>query len=579
MKSTRNKSLFMVSVLLIALLLMAVYCAVIFTDYNWLVNRIVTGLHRPGLESLIHQKSLTARKYRFIQYLCGAGLLLVPALAATVLRRADKAIAVISMVTSSVLNGFRLVGQVYQQNTAAQNASLALTLLFVFVKCLYYIQTWDLQYDEMWCYNYLTARPFYFTFFAYNNYPLYELTTHVFKMLPFAAKINLRLPVLLTGMLSCGLLYACLRKYCRSHAAALGGLLVYAFMPVTTLYMLYARGVIYESFFAIAAIFSLYWWAQTGNKKWMVFFSLANALGMYAMPTHLYMWVLLFVLGAIMCLRQRKSLVAPFLLANGFAVVLCFLLYLPVLLGSGISFVVGAAAPRYTYIQIIPNIPAFVAYYSGYFTGFRVGIVCIAGIATGFLLQRKARYEVFALSLVLALCFLPLLAYVMLRMVVPWRALGFVALAMPLFFAITLQRLEKGKGHRMLYPFIILIAGVLVVVSHRCYDLNWSRPRDREAIRLSDLFMNRGVRNMYDSSAGSEFFYFYPALQYYYEMHHKQINFWVVASNSIRFRPFRLDDGYDCIVYRADRSGNFLPAGYKEVYSNRELNYKVLIKD
>ena len=578
LESSRKKILFRLSVLLLSLLLLAVCCTVVFTEYNWLVNRIVTGLQKPGLETLVRQKALTARKYRLIQYLCGAGLLLVPALAAAVWRKADIVITALGVVTDSVVNVFRSVVQVYRQNTRIQNGSIALALLFVFVKSMYYICTWDLQYDEMWCYNYLTARPFYFTFFAYNNYPLFELTTHVFKLLPFSMKINLRLPVLLTGMLSCSLLYACLRKYCRSHAAALGGLLIYAFMPVTTMYMLYARGVIFESFFAIAAIFSLYWWMQTGRKNYLVVFSLANALGMYAMPTHVYLWAMLFVLGAVVCLRRRRNL-PPFLLANGGTLLLSCLLYLPVLLGSGLSFVVEATAPRYTYSQIIPNIPAFVASYSGYFTGLRAGVVCMAVVATGYLLNRKERYERLLLLVVLALCVFPLFAYVAQRMVVPYRASGFVALALPLLFAITVQRLEKGIALRLLYPAILLAAAVLAVVSHRCESLNWSRFRDREAIRLSNMLMNMGVRNLYDSSTGSGFFYFYPALEYYYRMRHKQIDFSVAVPNSIRFHPFRMDDGYDCIICHTNTSGTYIPTGYKEVYANRVLKYKVLIKN
>ena len=557
---------------------MGLCCGVLFTSYDGVVNRIVTGLQKPDLETLIRSRALTARKYRFIQCLCGAGLLLIPVLALIVIRKAGRAGAAMRMAGSSVRNGLREVVRVYRQNTAVQNVSIALAILLVLVKCLYYIHTWDLQYDEMWCYNYLTARPFYFTLFAYNNYPLFELSTHLFKLLPLSMKINLRMPVLITGILSCVLLYACLRRYCGSHLAALGGLLVYAFMPVTTLYMLYARGVIFESFFAVAAIFSLFFWVQQGDRKYLILFSLANAVGMYAMPTHLYLWGMLFVLGLGACLQRQKAL-QPFVAANGIALLFSCLLYLPVLLGSGFSFVAEAVAPRYSYSQIIPNIPAFVASYSSYYTGFRAGIVCILAVTTGYLLRRKEDRDPVVLPLVWILCFFPLLGYVVQRMVVPYRASGFVALALPLIVSITVQRLQSRVSVRILYPSVLLAAAILLAVSHRCHDLNWSRPRDRQAVRLSYLFMNRGVRNFYDSSAGSGFFYFYPALEYYYGMQHKEIDFSVAAPNSIRFRPLRPDDGYDCIICRADAPPGELPVRYREIWANPVLNYKVLIKN
>lgn len=545
-------------------------------QYDDVVNRIITVLQKPGLETLIRTKALTARKYHFVQYLCGAALLIVPVLALVVIKKAAKVGAVIQLVGSSVMSGLRAVVQTFYLNTAVQNVWIALTILVVLVKCLFYIHTWDLQYDEMWGYNYFTARPFYFTPFAYNNYPLFELSTHFFKLLPFSVKINLRLPVLVTGILSCLLLYACLRRYYRSHPAALGGLLVYAFMPVTTLYMLYARGVIFESFFAVAAIFSLLFWLQKEDKKYLVIFSLANALGMYSMPTHLYLWGMLFVVGLAACVRKKNAL--PFVTANGIALLLSFLLYLPVLLGSGVSFVAEAVVLQYSYSQIIPNIPAFVASYSSYYTGFRVGIVVILAVTTGYLLHRKEKRDPVVLPLVWMLCFFPLFAYVVQKMVVPYRASGFVALALPLFLSVTVQRLENRVNTRILYPCVLFIGATLLAVSHYCHDLNWSRLRDRQAIHLSELFMNRGVRNFYDNSDGSGFFYFYPALEYYYGLHGKKVDFSVAASNSIRFKPFNPAAGYDCIIYRLDAPAGSAPGQYKEVWTDPVLNYKVLMK-
>lgn len=573
-----KRNLFSIAVILLSLFFLVLCCGVMLMSYDALVERVVAVLQKPGLEGLIRSKALTARKFRWIQIFCTAGLLLVPALAFAVLRKAGKVMDAVDMVSGSVRSGYRAVAEVYAQNTAAQNGSVAVSMGVVLIKCLYYIHTWDLQYDEMWCYNYLTARPFYFTLFAYNNYPLYELSTHVFKLLPFSMKTDLRLPVLITGMLSCVLLYACLRKYCRTHGAALGGMLVFAFMPVTTMYMLYARGVIFESFFAVAAIFSLLFWIRSGSSRWMVLFSLANALGMYAMPTHLYLWAMLFALGAAACLRHRREW-RPFLIGNGSTLLLSVLLYLPVLLGSGFSFVAEAVAPRYSYSQIIPNIPAFVASYSSYFTGFRAGMAGVLAIATGFLLnQRKARDPV-VLPLIAMLCLFPLLAYVVQKMVVPYRASGFVALAVPLIFAILFQHLQGSLGAPVQWAVLLLAAALLGVVSHRCHDMNWSRPRDREAVRLAGLFMHRGVRSFYDNSPGSGFFYFYPALEYYYAMHHKKIDFSVAAPNSIRFRPLRQDGGYDCIVYRADTPRSRLPAQYTEIWANPVLNYRVMLRD
>src|SRR5947209_1460769 len=87
----------------------------------------------------------------------------------------------------------------------------ASTLFIVFVCALFIIVVVSVYrmvtayptYDEMWSYNYYTDHPFYYSFFTYNNYPLFELSTHLFKGLPLPMKVNLRLSPLMAGICAC----------------------------------------------------------------------------------------------------------------------------------------------------------------------------------------------------------------------------------------------------------------------------------------------------------------------------------------------------------------------------------------
>src|SRR5205085_2637691 len=114
--------------------------------------------------------------------------------------------------------------------------------------------------------------------------------------------INLRLPVLIAGLMSCLVVYACLKAYSKNHVAALGGMVVFACMPVTTFYMLYARGVMFALFFAIVSLFSILFWLRNQQQTaYLVVYAIASAAGVYSMPTNVYLCALLFILILLAC--------------------------------------------------------------------------------------------------------------------------------------------------------------------------------------------------------------------------------------------------------------------------------------
>ncbi len=562
-----------------AVIFMAVACFVLWMNYEWLVATIVAVLQKPAIEKLVRTTTLPPHKFRVIKICCAALLLLIPAGAVSMLRRRQEVSNLCHTCIGSIRWGWREVVQVFRRNSRLQNASLVVVLALVTIKCLYYIVARELQYDEMWCYNYLTARPVYVTLFAYNNYPLFELSTQLFKWLPLPVKVSLRLPVLCAGLLSCALLYACLKKWSRSHRAALGGLLVYGFMPVTTIYMLYARGVIFESFFAIAVLFSLLYSMNNSDRRSLVLYGLANAAGLYSMPTHIYLWGLLFLYGAWFFTFRNRRLLKPFLLVNVCGLLLASLLYVPVLAGTGFSFVQEAASHRDLYRKILPNIPAFIASYSDFYTGFETGIIVLAIVAIICMAMEKDAMRRMLLRLILFLCFMPLTVYVLQRLVLPFRSEGFVGLACPLLFALTLGYLERRAARFFQYALGAAAAVLMMVASHYHTEMNWTRQRDRDAVRLTNLLMDRHVRTLYDSSAGSGFPYFYPALEFYYARRRQPLDYSVALPSSIRYKPFAAAAGYDCIVYRIVPGTSALHERYHVLYADTLLNYQVMIRD
>src|SRR6266498_2826259 len=449
---TRIYSIF---VFLFAVLLLGACILLITIDYNTFIKWIVVIVQKNGIENLLREKALTSQKFKFIQKLCYAAIALLPFLLVLLIKKREKILWFISFIWKSISFSLKGVLKIYRTAAKQENIIVLLLLLIIFIKSLYYIIGWDLQYDEMWCYNYFTAQPFYFSFFMYSNYPLYEITTHLFKWLPLPMKINLRLPVLIMGLLSCFVLYACLKKYFKNHLAALAGLVLFAFMPVTTFYMLYARGVIFELFFAIAALFSLLFWFRNKHQSaYLIIYVLANVLGLYSMPTHVYYWLLLAITGTIVCFQNESVYIKKFIFCNLLIVVFSFICYLPIWSGSGFSFVTNATANKSDVQNAFEYIPSLTAEMAQFFTGFSTGflllvLICVALL---FFVKRFRSYR-HVLTISVVLCLLPAVVYLLQKFYIPERAFAFTGLAIPLIAAVLLRSVEtfiKKEYHNLL---------------------------------------------------------------------------------------------------------------------------------
>ena len=136
---------------------------------------------------------------------------------------------------------------------------------------------------------------------------------------------------------------------------ALLGIILFACCPPVSTYMVYGRGVIFEIFFAIGAFFSLLRWLDAENiNHYSVLFILSGILGNYAMPTHIYCWCCL-ILFALLSGRLDKTGFLKFIRMNFWILGGTFLCYLPVLLGSGFSFLTSilsaAGNPLFDLVQ------------------------------------------------------------------------------------------------------------------------------------------------------------------------------------------------------------------------------------
>lgn len=576
MRQKRATILYAIIIVASALCVEATAAWVLTFNRDGFISEIIHLTSRPYLLYTLQNNIITPQKFVWLQRGCIAIMLITAFLTIMLLRFRLRVLNALRFTTYCTKSAIHSVKKAIAGSTSGNRLAFFILLLVIAAKAIYYITHFDLQYDEMWSYNYFTSKPFYLSFFTYNNYPLYELSTQLFKWLPFSMQVNLRLPCVLAGLGTCVILYAGIKNYTGHALTALAGMAVFACMPVTVFYMLYARGVMFEVFFAVVSAFCVLYLLKGGAvKKYLLLFVVANIAGLYSMPTHIYFTLLQMLLAVIYIIKNNSRLLKPFILCNIIAVAGGFLCYLPVVAGSGFSFLLNAAPyPAYA----ARSIAGFILYTKGigiFFTGYPSGLV----ILTAFTLLLVAvfnkglhGYGWFLLSAAL-LAFLPTLIYAIQGTAISERALAFTGLAIPLFFCMAFYAMRKTfTTYTLSLTFItIFIAGN--VISHRHDFLNWSIPEDKKAITISNLLMQHNVTTCYDSATTSRFNYFYPALEYYYGRQNQNITLFMAAPNSLRYTQFNVNDKYDCVIKNISPANNSLPNNYTAVYTDADEGF------
>jgi hypothetical protein len=578
MVSRKISAFYTGSLIFISTFLFLLFCGILFIHYDPLVSWVILKLKKPELEGLLRHRAFTYKKFRLLQHIALAGFFVLPVFVFIFHKTRSVVLRRIVFIFYTVRDAIFSWIFFFRQHTKKEKILFFLILFSVFVKSCYYIINRDLQYDEMWSYNYFTASPFYFGFFMYNNYPLYELSTHFFHWLPFPEKINIRLPVLITGTLACVILYYYLFRLFKKQFPALMGIILFAFLPPVTTYMVFGRGVIFEIFFAVVALFSLLHWLDSPKRNdQAVLFILANILGNYAMPTHIYCWICLF-LFALLSGRAGKSVLPKFMLINGWILAGTLFCFIPVWLGSGFSFLTSILNPTETLHSIWFSLPELYRNLSYYITGFYFGLTGVLMTCILFLFFRKkfARFRNIILFCFI-LCLFPFLLYAVQRIRIPERALAFLGLAIPLTAAILTDVYGIYFSKKLQYAVLILSGLAAFEITHINLAFNWNRKTDKQVRELSLLFLNKGINTCYDSSSGSYFSYYYPGIEYYYRQAGKSFRLTPGDPGSIRYRPFSPNDSYDCIVRYTDSLKSTAAKDDKMLFRQPEQGFEVFL--
>jgi hypothetical protein len=320
------------------LLLGAVWAAFIhlFT-YQQVCGIILDLAGKPEKMSEMQNVFLVPEKFEQVRLLSLFYLLLISCTIFFLWKHLDTCIRLFLRAARSLTENIRQNINYIKGVSRFMKFALAGIFLLFLMTSLYLVVYMPVNYDEAYSYFYLTSRNIFICISYYhlpNNHVFYSILAHSFNWLPLDPSIGLRLPNIFLGMLTLFVLFAFLKD--QFGRFILPGLILFTFSYPFLSYVCQGRGYVLLILFTLIGFYALLKILSGGGSLAKLSFVLANAGGMYTMPSFLYVSVCLFLSALFFILKEKKySLLRSFLLFGLASSALTLVLYAPIIVICG----------------------------------------------------------------------------------------------------------------------------------------------------------------------------------------------------------------------------------------------------
>ncbi len=513
--------------------------------YDWLIAYILHEISRYDLYEIITKTYFPVEKFLLLKSVLYCISVITSAVFILLIRYRKKALHFIQYNIELLFASFTRFSNGLTQNSRPVNILLILSMLVILARSIYYTNAFYIQYDEAWNYNYFLHKNIFYSFFAYNNYPLHNIISWFFVKLLGTSAFVLRLPSVISGLFTCALIFTVIKKIFRNEWIALSAMLLFSCLPVSVFYMLYARGVMFEMFFSILICYLL---SQSLKEKVplhkIIFLSLLNALGTFSMLSHAYFIVLTSLAASVYLLFQKEKQIRFIILYPLLSISFSVILLAPMILGTGISPGVDAGVADANYL-VLHYLPFHC--YSDFMAGSWFVFYILAALNIVFILKPKEDLFLSVMSLIFILS--PFIIRYTTGIFPPERALAFLTVSTVLTFAMTVRHFSIKYYSHLSFTLITLFVLNYSVYNHP--KLNWSKQLDKEVYKLADILKRYRVKSVY--SENSRFSYYVPGIQYYYYTDKKEIIYTTSIKGSTRYHK-EGDINTDCVI-----KNNILP--------------------
>lgn len=368
-----------------------------------------------------------------------------------------------------------------------QKLALLIGSLTIFGSRIYYAWLFPLQYDEAFAYVHLISKGLLVSAVYYpgpNNHILFSNIASVLHLV-LPPLVAMRLPVIISSLLSWYLLWDWLHTRVRFEWALLVALLVF-FFPLMGIYNVMGRGYSLQFLFALIACRAIL--APAYQLLHRRAFVVSSVFGFYLVPTFLYWFVTLAIYktGQFVLTKENKQVLKQWAKDLGIISLLTALLYSPVIAANGLNALINNGwVSSIGFEQWRAQFPAYLAALGnalwgepwGQWVGLSYGLLVVIFFI---------RYPRKGTFVFLSLC-LPLLMNILQGVLPPYRIWLYWLLPFSWFMALLTQKIGKIKLITSIMLSIILLFYIITTTQQFQKIARLPHPHIRMAKKISKL--------------------------------------------------------------------------------------------
>lgn len=529
-------------------------------SYSDFIQSILQSIERADLDERIKTTYFPESKFFMLKIAVSVLSIILTLLSASLILFRERYFAFISKHILKISKFIESVFSTYSSISKQGKFVLWIGLFLLLLRSLWYAQTFSIQFDEAWNYNLFLSKNLFYSLGAYNNYPLHNIVSWFFIQCFGNEVLVLRLPSIIMGCITVFSLCIVCINITKNEWLSISLAFLFACLPVSVFYMMYARGVLFEIFFSIIVSSFLIKKSQNGfQKNHLLWLGLLNALGTYSMLSHIYFIgassLFLFMIGFTIKKSRLVFAVSYFFISMIGSGILLIPFFLGTGMELGIEAAYGAGIPIWDdYLQ---NIYLYSSFITGTSWGLFISLSCMLLI----LLVNVKRYSVlviFTFCLAVVMFIVPATTHIF----PPPRAFGFLVL-IPIISLGIIFSLIINYNNWIGLAFACVAAIFFSERAHTHPFLNWSKELDKEVEHASEVMIENNIHLPYNDCR--DFDYFIPGISYYYKQYHQNIQFTSSAKQSTRYTKFSRENADAIIMYNA--STQSVPHGFKLIYA------------
>lgn len=333
---------------------------------------------------------------------------------------------------------------------------------------IYYLFKMPVSFDEALTYLYFIQNGFLVSLTSYsdpNNHILHSLMANISLYLPFNTTTNLRIPVLIVGLISVFLFWLLTAKFFSWKTAIIATAFFSSFYPAIY-YGYVSRGYALTLFaFVIGGYCVCRIIAEKRTVRFWYLWSLSGIIGLYSIPVYFYPFVSTCLIIFIAAVYQKEFAKIKLLLINGTIVTISVIfLYLPIFIINSVSSVTSNQyiRPAISDLDMTTGLLPHFATTFNYFLSSKWGWLIIISLIV--INYSFSEYK-WLVNIIGGFILIPFLLLVIHHVIPASRVWFYQIASISLLIAITvsliIKRIKFPKLLAMFLAIIILLLGIL----------------------------------------------------------------------------------------------------------------------